>query len=534
MYKLLVVDDEPTIADGIAHTVCWGSIGVSVVGCAYSGNEALELVRELRPDIIITDVKMDGIDGLTLVNEASRLFPFVKFIILSGYDEPEYIRRSLDMKVFSYLLKPAGEEELLSVVGQQIGLIESERRLGDKIRMIDNELEKNHHLFLSNFLGDLIDGAVDDNDDFVSRCGFLQVSFSQRYYCCAVFSVPGSGAAFQDSGFHSPQSRVLAIEEILKNTWPGEVWPIRPTQNRLVVILGSDEVQSGLEQAADAVTKFLGTPVLVSAGEPCGDIMKIWISYKQAQLAYEGYNMPEEPGIITINEVSGSPGSRFIYPTEKENRLLSYCFQADHKQSIDVLLDDYFASMEQQGCTIERMRMEFFVFLALIARKASDIGLGTHSDKGLVLPDVYFQLQNCATRTELEEHLRQTIESIRTAISEGQEKNAKAKITKAKQFLYSNFCSCDMSLESISAYMQMNPSYFSRFYKKETGKNFIEALTNMRLEKAKSLLSTTNMRVADISLEIGYQNSKYFWNIFKKTFGCSPSEFRQSSMPAEM
>jgi two-component system response regulator YesN len=468
---------------------------------------------------------MDDLDGLALVNEVSKEFPFIKFIILSGYDEPEYIRRSLDLKVFSYLLKPAGEKQLLDVVGQQITAIEKERQLSHKLQMIDYELEKNHFLFVNNFFNDLLNGAIDTKEDFIERSSYLDLYFKQQYYCCVLFSVREGKSPLQESKAHIIYNHLLAIEEIVKNTWVGDFWIVQTSQNKLVVILGSEDIGGRLELVTDGINKFLDVPVIIIVGDACTDITQIWMSYKQAMLAFENHNTSDEPGIIEIKDISYSPGSRFIYPTDKENKLFAYCFHSEQKLNPDELLNDYFNSMEQQGCTIERMRMEIFCFLSLVTRRAFDTGMD--NDIGLVLPELYKSLQKCNTRFELENRFRINIEYIRKTIQSNRQEHDKAKIAGATEFLNNNFSDFNMSLEMISDYMQMNPSYFSRFYKKETGQNFIEALTEKRLDKAKSLLTTTNKRIADISEEVGYRNSKYFWNLFRKTFNCSPSEYRQ-------
>jgi len=459
MYKLLVVDDENIIADGIANTVSWDSIGVEVTGCAANGLDALEKVRITQPDIIITDIKMDNMDGLTMVNEVGALYPFIKFIVLTGYDDPGFIRKSLDLRVFSYLLKPAGEEQLLTVVKQQIAEIEKERAIRKKIEMIDYELERNQDFFVERLLEDLLSGGVENRDTLESRAAFLGVSFKRQSYSCVLFSILDARNAAGGGGFHKLHNQFLAVEEIIKSFWKGEFWPVHIEQDKLVIILGGENIRQGIEWILENIDRFLDVSVTAAIGESCENILDIWKSYRQALLAYEGDSTPELPGIISLDEMPEAPGLRFIYPAEKENGTLESFIRNGSRQDTDKSVRELFDSMEQQGF------------------QSSHIGM---------------------------------------------------KIAMANRYMIDNFSNCDLSLDVISRYLQINPSYFSRIYKKETGQNFVEALTAIRLDRARTLLSATTMKINDIALTVGYQNSRYFWNIFRKNSGCSPSEYRET------
>ncbi|MCL2461250.1 MAG: helix-turn-helix domain-containing protein [Defluviitaleaceae bacterium] len=527
-YKLLVVDDEIKIADGIANTVCWKSIGVTVAGCASDGLEALEMARLCQPDIIITDIKMDKMDGLTMVNEVSQLYPFTKFIVLTGYDEPEFIRKSLDLKVFSYLLKPAGEEELLEAVKRQIAEIEKENLLRNKIKMIDYELERNREFFIESLLDDLLNGKIENEDELETRAGLLDISFKQPGYSCVLFTILDAQEIVRADGVQKLQNHFLAVEEIIKSVWIGEIWRVHIEHERLVMILGGVDIKQGLEWVLENIDRFLDVSVAAATGEPCDNIIHIWKSYRQALLAYESNSLPEFPGIISMNEMPDAPGLRFIYPAEKENELLASCIRSDSEQNISEAVKDLFDSMEQQNCAIERMRIEIMGFLALFSRKVADVGVELRNVFGCGLPELYTVMNKLDNRDELERWLREKLEQTSKMIRTNQSSLIGTKIAKANLYLLNNFCSCDMSLDVIAEHLQMNPSYFSRIFKKETGLNFVEALTAMRLEKARALLATTTIRIADVALSVGYQNSRYFWTLFKKLNGCSPSEYRES------
>jgi two-component system response regulator YesN len=142
VYKLLVVDDEYNIRDGIANALPWDSIGVQVIGTAGCGRDALKLADSLKPDIVITDVKMDNMDGLSMSRVLRQNNPDLGMIFLSGYDEPQYIRQSMELRAFAYLLKPVRGKDLLNTAQRLISELDKRRQLTDRVHKLEVELDE--------------------------------------------------------------------------------------------------------------------------------------------------------------------------------------------------------------------------------------------------------------------------------------------------------------------------------------------------------------------------------------------------------
>lgn len=141
MYKLMIVDDEYNIRDGLVNVIPWKNYGVEVVGEASNGVEALDKFKKLLPDIVITDIHMDEMNGLEFAEKARQEKPDVKMIILSGYDQFEYAKKAIEIKVFSYILKPVLPEELVEIVQKLIFEMEEDRRIKLKLDSLEEELK---------------------------------------------------------------------------------------------------------------------------------------------------------------------------------------------------------------------------------------------------------------------------------------------------------------------------------------------------------------------------------------------------------
>ena len=528
MYRLMIVDDEYNIRNGIQEAIPWESIGVEVVGCAVDGVDALEKIPVLKPDIVVTDVKMDRMDGLTLIDEATTLYPFVKFIVLSGYDDSEFIRRSLELKVFSYLLKPVGAERLLEVTQQQIAELDKENRLRTKINALETEFNRNRGLLTERLLRDLLDGKIENRKELADRADFLQLSFAQPYYFCVLFSIDEPHDSGRGLSLNKIRGLYSAIEEIVTSVWPSEAWPVHGDQDKLIVILGGDDGNlQPLDRIVEDINRFLDITFVATTGKLCGDIMQVWESHEQAQITFERNIISEISGLIDFSDGPDAEGMRFTYPLVKEQQLVDRCLNLIGGEDIDGRLTQWFDAMERQHCSRERMRIEIAGILGMLFRKAMDIGVDLYQFYGRDLPDTVKMMGTFKERGQIEGWLREILLKAREHVCNGQKNHITNLIKNATLYLENNYCDYAMSLGRISDYLHVNSSYFSRLYKKEKGINFVEALTQMRMEKAKVLLRGTSDRIADIADTVGYPNAKHFCTLFKKNHGCSPSEYRE-------
>jgi two-component system response regulator YesN len=377
MYRVMIVDDEYNIRDGIEHALPWGSIGAQVVGTARDGAEALASMEALGPDIVITDVRMDRMDGLTLGEQMLKHWPEVKLIYISGYDDPGYIRKSLNLRAFAYLLKPIRGKELLETTLHLIEQIQEERAARDKIAWMEAELAR---------------------------------------------------------GF------------------------------------------------------------------------------------FEG---------------AGTPSAGFLYPAEKEDRLLRGALDGEETPALTRWARELFDAMAAQNCDVARMYMELIGLLGIFSRRARAQGVDVYALFGGDLPDPFQAYRLSAMgapdpRRVLEEWFLKILLKTRDALGQARPNHAQALIARANRYMAQHYCRYEFSLERTADALGLNPSYLSRLYKRETPTSFTEALTRLRLRKAQALLQDTDKKIAEVARLVGYPSDKYFCTLFKKYFGLAPSECREN------
>ena len=536
MYKILVVDDEFNIRDGIINAVPWDKIGAKVVGEALDGQDALEKVELLSPDIVITDVYMDNMDGLELSDVLHQKYPFIKVIILSGYDDFEFVKRALELKVFTYIIKPVFPKELIGIVSNLISEIEKEKQFLAKIQLMESEMNRNKSLLLERFLYDIINGNIQNNDEMQMRMDFLGIYFHKKYYSCILVTIPEHYNSIKNSDIKRLHSLMFSIREIFYNTMDEyEIWSLTGEYGKLTLLAGNNSLDEDeysrhatkkLEQALDDVTRLLDISVFITVGGIYSNLMDLSKSFRETTIALEHNSITCKSNIIHISDIPTSNGILYIYPIEKENMLLRSLTNLDEEKS-GAIVKSLFDDMEQQGYTKDRMRIDIMGLLGMVSRKAMDMGVDMNHLYNNALLNPFIAFERYHAREQIENWVRNIIIITIHEIRSRKASDVKSVIKKAKEFLNESYIDSNLSLTAISDHVFLNPSYFSRLYKKETGESYVEALTKIRLNMAKTLLIESNKKIMDISESVGFSDCKYFCTTFKKIFGYTPIEFRE-------
>jgi len=181
MYTIAIIDDESIIRRGLAQSIDWNDLGYEVIGTASDGEEGLTLIKEKRPDIVISDIRMPILDGLEMVRQARRLHLRSNFILMSGYEEFRYAQCAVNLKVEKYLLKPIDNEELVRVVRRVTRQIEAERKL-------ERQISESMPLLRHNFVARLLSGSMTE-EEIISELGFLDIALSAYQYLVLVIKV---------------------------------------------------------------------------------------------------------------------------------------------------------------------------------------------------------------------------------------------------------------------------------------------------------------------------------------------------------
>ena len=526
MYKVFVVEDEFAIREGIRNMMESNHASYSLCGEAADGEMALAMIQELQPDILLTDIKMPFMDGLELSKIVKKTMPWVRIIIISGYDEFDFARDAISIGVDEYLLKPVGAAELFAVLNKVVLRLEEEKKQRIDMDSFHAEVNSSVYVLKNQFLDKLVMGAL-STADALKEAEKVNVDLIARYYVLVNVEVDSNGTLYNDL-----LEVKGGISQLLKDR--ADIIPyFRNEDNFFLVLKGA--AKDSIDQAAYELSNVLKheyetkTQALLSIGigsitDRIGGINKSFLDSKKA---VKFLNRFKQGQIISINDIERETEPKHFSMKEHDSidEKLKYASKADIPDIIRSYTQDINESDAQSFLFAYYILMNIVV---VSSRLVTELGGDAHSiipeaDQPTLLFDISSSKDSFS---QLATNILERVIDFRDA---SQDMRYASVIRKARQYINDNYASSEISLNTVAAEVALSPNHFSTIFSQETGETFIEYLTRTRIEKAKVLLSATSMRSADIALAVGYNEPHYFSYLFKKTVGMSSRDFRMQA-----
>lgn len=523
MYSVFIVDDEVIVRDGIRNKIDWEKSGFTFAGEAGDGEIALSMIQDIKPDILITDIKMPFMDGLELSRMVKKLLPWTKIIILSGHDEFEYAKKAISIGIADYILKPFTSEELLVSMNRAVEDLDKQKQRFSDIKKMKESLESASLLAKEKLLSDIVLGVI-TGADAVRLAADMKVDLISRFYTVCISEIYPVGG--KSSKLIEVKSRLLSIAD---NNPKSTVFFISP--ERAVFILKSVQLEQAEEDSynlANAVEHEIsaGTDscVVTSIGMTVDRIAKINDSYNSAvQYLNQNRLIPNKNMIINTSDCSENgvtPSD--LKETDPLVDRIRYADEGEIEQIVNQYLECIDEVREDFASTASYLLVDIIMS---ISKLAEDLG----GDVKDIAPEILSRSFVSGAVSSKEIFTRE-VKRILSAVLAWRNSRIQGKygnvILRAKKYIEENFANPDICLMSTAKAVNMSPNHFSSVFSQECGMTYIEYLTNVRIERAKKLLKNTAMRSSEIAYEIGFSDPHYFSFIFKKVSGCSPQEFR--------
>lgn len=538
MYKLIIVDDEPATRHGLRVCVDWAAYGVEIAGEADGGEAGLRLAERVRPDIVLTDVKMPGMDGIEMVRRLRQSFERLSVIFVSGYDDVDYLKQAMKYAAVDYILKPVQLDELLQVVRKVVDMSNREADRQALWTEMNAKLRESMPLLRERFFAQLLAGEAEgDLQALENRIDFLDLSLPLKAdYCALVVSMDNREAILRQIGRKEAELVSFSVlnicEEIVRDRLSGYAVEHRAGEYVILLRLSGDEEQEAIfplvtqlkEQLSAFMERFIRTSLTVGVGHRVDQLRDVPYSYFTAMEAVRQKLFLGTNQIITVDDMETGQNIDLRHIHARVNALPSLLKSGMEEKALaflDSLFEELAAcrGMTRHHCRIVALQVLTGASHFLIEYGMASAGIERRERE---LWEVLFQLE---TIQDMREALGDYLLQVCRAVGERRDRKTHEVIERIKTVVLERYHE-NLTIGDIATQVFFSSTYICLLFKQETGETINDFITKTRMDKAKELLVDTSYKLHEICALIGYAEPSYFSKQFKKTVGMSPSEYR--------
>lgn len=526
LYKVMLVDDEEEVREAMKRRINWEEIGFTVVASAENGEDALEKAEKYEPDVVMTDIQMPFMDGLTMLKHIKDQIPDIRSVIFSGFDEFEYAKEAIRLEAEEYILKPIDADELKEVFERiKIRLDEqvSNKKDYEKLKA---HYEQSLPILQEQLLIGLLEGRQSEMDmkEYQEEYG---LSLESAFYCVGVFAVDGI-----KDGMLNRTMTAISLKQIVEERFQDKLQILTTNYlDTVVVIARLKSTAEGVEyeKEMDRICKIAGrifdAEVVAGLGRIYGNAEGIHSSYLEAKDATHYRMFIDNNQALCITDVEPIVNID-DYVDEGQLRHMIREIKVGSKESIENETKEFINKLKKKSTSLGQLYFFYTEFLVELARLVRGHSLAEASIN-IVNINAKEELASFSSLEAFGERLLELCLLVHGKISVERMDNTKKLAEEAKQYIADHYSESGLSVDDICKHLGVGTSYFSSVFKKDTGVSFVTYLTNVRMDEAKRLLDTTDEKSYVIAGLVGYDEPNYFSYVFKKHFSVSPSKYRQ-------
>jgi len=516
--RVIVADDEEIIRTGIVELMPWDALGYHVAGEAEDGEEALELIKAQRPEVVITDIKMPFITGIELLKHIKNLYAPLYTILLTGYDEFKFAQEAVNQGAYAYLLKPVDPSELARILTEIREDYEKKQALESLVKGLKTQIAVKKVLY---GLGDLNEVRA-----FLSESGH---DADALWFGVFILGIDDHAAMAQSEKASAVKS---LLYESAKHNDPNST-VITENQGFVnVVVAWQDSAHACKSSMADTIGQVRALmPEEVSLSAAVGGsyqgVQGIKRSYDEAMQALSVKFLRGKNTDIYFEKVIGEIDRQQDAQMDMDEIAVKISFE--NRNAVIESVDETIDAVKKRGAYsyiyVQLLITNIFIYALGQLRKAEvDI------DKTFGNPINRFEtILAMETAEDRIGGLKMLLLDVYDIIEAGRTNAYAAFIIKAEEYIAESFSDKNLCLGDLTRYVAVSQAHFCVAFKKKTGETFIDYLTRIRMEKARELLTLSDRRIYEIAEMVGYENATYFSTLFKKHYDMSPSEFKRAT-----
>jgi two-component system, response regulator YesN len=529
MYRILIADDEGIMLFSLQTMIQKNMGDECEVYTAKTGRAVVDMVDNIRPDIIFMDIQMPGMNGIEAMQTIRKTNKTVLFIVITAYNKFDYAKEAIEIGVFDFMTKPVNKDNFLNVIKRAITQVDAERKNQMANLRIREKLDTVVPILESGFINYLLLQGGGSESTYYNYKELLELEEESSYVILIQF-----GESFENGILTNPvgmsmraQKFYPVLRHIVKDFFQCQVGAVMA--NKVIVMVpGNNE---GVEYEERIQTISQARNLLHALEGQIDAKFRIGIGgrYRMEQLnqSYQEAFRALQEGegrVVHVGDMPLRGEYEGEYPEDNEQLLLQMIIKGDIEAAreqatifFDWMVDNYPDYMDSVRLKV----------LELIMRAEKDaFWNGGINYSFLYRNDYLSEIQNCSSYDEIRNWWLNKITDLTKHMANRKKNQSESIVAKAVSYM-NEYYKKDISLDDVSREVNINPYYFSKRFKEETGVNFIDYLTGIRIKKAKELLEDPNLSIKEICTRAGYSDPNYFSRIFKKIENVTPSEYRE-------
>lgn len=540
MLKLLIVDDEPIILEGLQKTINWNECGFEIVGTAANGLEGLEKIRQLLPDAVITDVRMNFIDGLELIRRSKEFQDTIFFIVLSAYNDFDYAKVACDLGAFSYITKPFEEDQVMKVMRSLRDKIIQRKASEEKLEFMNRLLADQKTEVLQRIIKDIFKQQLSVKE-INHKLMYITTDMSnERFYTVVIIRVNEIESLNSFDAVRDNEIAMNAVQRLITELLEKEFAIVNVYLDngdvglliRFMSMRKEDDIRLNelLDRALKLTKEYLGISVSISKGSCLLGYEGIMKSYREACKALELSYIIGTNDFLDIKNTGISVDILFKYPYKIEYNLLNAIKTSDIRK-FKAEFDSFVEFLKKESKCYAQISFSLqclFVSIVKSFMETSSEWTEKYGDIEFLIAGMY-KLSLEKIVLDITGFTEEFIKSNMNANYNAMNGYINDVIKLAVDYIIKNIADSSLTIKKVSEEVHMNQVYFGRLFKKELGVSFTEYVTQQRIDIAKKLLTERNFKVYEVAEKVGIDNLSYFNVLFKKSVGVTPVEFKNEA-----
>jgi len=522
MLKLLIVDDEPLVQVGVKSMIDWNQFDVEICGTAKNGEAAFEIISDLRPEIVITDIHMPKMNGLELMAKCREEFGDLPiFILLTSYEDFQYARQAINYQAADYLIKlELNEEILISSIDR------AKKQLFSNTGIESKEKEGNISIFHERFYIRLLNNLFEDKHEFEVQKQASNISIDAAGYVCALMEIKLNHMS-PGQQLNLYNNTVLMYQNVISRFAPCKVIPL--DIRYFVIIFFLDEqhkadkryVEHALMHSNQMLFNYYSVTIFCGVGRFVTELLDVSLSYHDSK-QLTSY-LTEDTNLVFIDDVPVKEHLQNVFNLSLFRKDIHKAFDSYNKESLKEIfqnITDLFHEGRVQFTQALDAAGSILHFTIILLPNGTAIAENIFKNES----DNYHSLYRLTSVSQIIMWLKQLECGLLEFFDEQQNNYQNQIVVQVKKYVQAHITE-RLSLQKVADLSNVSTNYLSQLFKKYNDIGFNEYITQVKIEKAKEMFSNDNMKVYEVADALGYENAFYFSKVFKKVTGVSPKDF---------